>query len=133
MCKFIAIDLLTLFVSLVGFLLCFPLQTCCTHYNAIYNTSASAYYWFDLIPKSSSSFFSMSSFKISYIAAFCGFQSTIVLLMGQVIRHLRIMTFILQYLDDLILELVHERDDHWQNSCTMVLSQCVAVYVKMKR
>ncbi|XP_034826149.1 odorant receptor 13a-like [Maniola hyperantus] len=65
--------------------------------------------------------------------AYPGLQSMIILLVGQVIRQLRILTFILLHLDELVEELVQEKKDLWQPGCTLILSQCVDHYVKLKR
>nr|AQQ73522.1 olfactory receptor 49 [Heliconius melpomene rosina] len=65
--------------------------------------------------------------------AFAGLQSTLVLLVGQIIRQLKILTFILSNMDDLIKELVGERGDKWQRECTTLLTQCVDHFVKTKR
>ncbi|XP_013190966.1 uncharacterized protein LOC106135264 [Amyelois transitella] len=63
--------------------------------------------------------------------AYPGLQTTIILLVGQNIRQLRILTFILLNLDELVTELVDDRSE-WQRYCSDVLSQCVAHYVKTK-
>ncbi|XP_045762931.1 uncharacterized protein LOC123865755 [Maniola jurtina] len=65
--------------------------------------------------------------------AYPGLQSMIILLVGQIIRQLRILTFISLHLDELVEELVQERKDLWQPGCTLILSQCVDHYVKLKR
>ncbi|NP_001159623.1 olfactory receptor-like [Bombyx mori] len=65
--------------------------------------------------------------------AYPGLQSTIILLVGQIIRQLRILNFILQHLNELVLEVNQRKDEKWQKSCTTVLSQCVEHYVKIKR
>nr|AOG12931.1 odorant receptor [Eogystia hippophaecolus] len=63
----------------------------------------------------------------------CGLQSTIFLLFGQMIRQLKVLIFILQNLDELVLELTGKRDERWQKHCTLILSQCVDHYIKLKR
>ncbi|XP_037301451.1 uncharacterized protein LOC115449366 [Manduca sexta] len=89
---------------------------------------------------------SLDNFKV-YIASFVfdaygaslccisypGFQSTIILLVGQVIRQLRILTFILLNLNELVIELVGNKNPSWQTHCTSVLVQCVKHYIKLKR
>ncbi|KAJ2937548.1 hypothetical protein O0L34_g18632 [Tuta absoluta] len=73
-----------------------------------------------------------------YAGFFCAMgypalQSTIVLLMGQIIRQLRILTFILDNLDELVIEMCHRRDVKWQLYCTAVLSQSIDHYNMIKR
>ncbi|XP_053620404.1 uncharacterized protein LOC128680933 isoform X2 [Plodia interpunctella] len=63
--------------------------------------------------------------------AYPGLQLTIILLVGQNIRQLRILTFILLNLDELVIELGH-KNDNWQMCCTDVLAQCVVQYAKVK-
>ncbi|XP_072946198.1 uncharacterized protein [Epargyreus clarus] len=65
--------------------------------------------------------------------AYPGFQSTIILLVGQTIRQLRILTFILLHLDELAYEIAGRRNKKWQDYCTSILTQCVDRYVKIKR
>ncbi|XP_063897328.1 uncharacterized protein LOC110381719 [Helicoverpa armigera] len=65
--------------------------------------------------------------------AYPGLQSTIILLIGQVIRQTRILTFILLHLNELVLEVTGVQDEEWQTYCTLVHSQCVDHYVKIKR
>ncbi|CAH0714998.1 unnamed protein product, partial [Brenthis ino] len=65
--------------------------------------------------------------------AYPGLQATIILLVGQIIRQLKILTFILLNLDKLVEELVDETGEKWQTECTLVLSQCIDHFVKMKR
>ncbi|KAG6459288.1 hypothetical protein O3G_MSEX011296 [Manduca sexta] len=88
---------------------------------------------------------SLENFKV-YIASFVfhaygaslccitnpGFQSTIILLVGQLIRQLRILTFILLNLNELVIELVGNKNPRWQAHCTSVLVQCVKHYIKLK-
>ncbi|XP_045455162.1 uncharacterized protein LOC123664701 [Melitaea cinxia] len=62
-----------------------------------------------------------------------GLQSMIILLIGQIIRQLRILTFILLHLDKIVEELVDERGEKWQAGCTLVLTQCVNHYINIKR
>ncbi|KAL0810906.1 hypothetical protein ABMA28_010205 [Loxostege sticticalis] len=64
--------------------------------------------------------------------AYPGLQLTIILLIGQVIRQLKILTFIMLNLNDLVLEITKEKDIRWQTYCTAVLSQCVDHYIKLK-
>nr|WCC57571.1 odorant receptor 49 [Papilio memnon] len=61
-----------------------------------------------------------------------GLQSTIILLVGQTIRQLRIITFILQNLNELSIELADNKEN-WQYCCTEILSECFKHYVKIKR
>nr|ARO70262.1 Odorant Receptor 50 [Dendrolimus punctatus] len=65
--------------------------------------------------------------------AYPGLQMTICFLMGQIIRQLKILTFILQHLDELALEINGQRDSTWQIHCTTIMCQCVDHYVKIKR
>nr|QIJ45788.1 olfactory receptor [Glyphodes pyloalis] len=65
--------------------------------------------------------------------AYPGLQLTIILLLGQVIRQLRILTFILKNLNELVEEVIKDQDDQWQVHCTAVLAQCVDHYIKLKR
>ncbi|KAM3962203.1 olfactory receptor-like [Aphomia sociella] len=65
--------------------------------------------------------------------AYPGLQSMIILFVGQTIRHLRVLTFILLNLDELVRESLKERRHEWQYNCTLVFSQCVDHYVKIKR
>ncbi|XP_026497735.2 odorant receptor 85b-like [Vanessa tameamea] len=65
--------------------------------------------------------------------AYPGLQCTIILLIGQIIRQLRILTFILLHLDKIVIELVEHRDERWQAGCSLILSQCVDHYIKVKR
>nr|ACJ12929.2 odorant receptor 3 [Epiphyas postvittana] len=65
--------------------------------------------------------------------AYPGLQLTIILLVGQTIRQLRILTFILLNLDELALEIVGQRGESWQEHCTEILTQCVDHYIKIKR
>nr|WEG72112.1 odorant-receptor-16 [Grapholita molesta] len=65
--------------------------------------------------------------------AYPGFQLTIILLVGQTIRQLRILTYILLNLDELVLEMTGQRGERWQANCTSILSQCVDHYIKLKR
>ncbi|XP_038217895.1 uncharacterized protein LOC119836586 [Zerene cesonia] len=65
--------------------------------------------------------------------ALCSLKSTISLLVYQIIRQLEVITFTLTYLDDMMVEITGQRDQKWQNACTLVLSQCVDHYVKTKR
>ncbi|XP_049881328.1 uncharacterized protein LOC126377567 [Pectinophora gossypiella] len=67
------------------------------------------------------------------ILVFPGVQTTIILLMGQMVRQLHVLTFIVLHLDDLVMEMVHVRGERWQEECTAILSQCVDQYVKVKR
>ncbi|XP_023936040.2 uncharacterized protein LOC112044424 [Bicyclus anynana] len=65
--------------------------------------------------------------------AYAGLQSMIILLVAQIIRHLRILTFVLLNLNELVEELVEGKVELWQPGCTLILSQCVDHYVKIKR
>nr|WPO56474.1 odorant receptor [Leucinodes orbonalis] len=65
--------------------------------------------------------------------AYPGLQLTIILLLGQVIRQLRILTFILKNLPELVTEIVKGKGDQWQMYCTAVLVQCIDHYIKLKR
>ena len=65
--------------------------------------------------------------------AYPGMQSTIILLLSQVIRQTRILTFILLNINELVLEVTGIKDDRWQRYCTLILCQCVDHYVKIKR
>uniref|UniRef100_C0L8M7 Odorant receptor n=1 Tax=Ctenopseustis obliquana TaxID=65030 RepID=C0L8M7_9NEOP len=65
--------------------------------------------------------------------AYPGLQLTIIMLVGQTIRQLRILTFILLNLDELVLEIVGQRGENWQQHCTEILTQCVDHYIKIKR
>ncbi|CAH1641796.1 unnamed protein product [Spodoptera littoralis] len=65
--------------------------------------------------------------------AYPGLQSTIILLLGQLIRQTRILTFILLHMNELALEVTGVQDERWQDICTLILSQCVDHYVKIKR
>nr|ALM26235.1 odorant receptor 45 [Athetis dissimilis] len=65
--------------------------------------------------------------------AYPGLQSTIILLLGQVIRQIRILTYILLHINELVLEVTGTQDERWQTYCTLILSQCVKHYVKIKR
>ncbi|XP_047510427.1 odorant receptor 4-like [Pieris napi] len=65
--------------------------------------------------------------------AYPGLQAMIIFLVCQVIRQLQIITFILTYLDDLVLEVIGTRNERWQVACTSVLSQCIQHYVRTKR
>ncbi|XP_063834085.1 odorant receptor 24a-like [Ostrinia nubilalis] len=65
--------------------------------------------------------------------AYPGLQLTIIVLIGQVIRQLRILTFVMENLDELVMEIIKEKGDRWQLCCTAVLSQCVDHYIKLKR
>ncbi|XP_039745207.1 odorant receptor 13a-like [Pararge aegeria] len=65
--------------------------------------------------------------------AYSGIQSTIILLVGQIIRQLRILTFVLLNLDELVEELLQAKPELWQPGCTSVFSQCVEHYIKIKR
>ncbi|XP_048004611.1 odorant receptor 13a-like [Leguminivora glycinivorella] len=65
--------------------------------------------------------------------AYPGFQLTIILLVGQTVRQLRIITFILLNLDELVLEMTGQRDEKWQAYSTAIFSQCVDHYTKLKR
>nr|AEF32141.1 odorant receptor [Spodoptera exigua] len=64
--------------------------------------------------------------------AYPGLQSIIILLLGQIIRQIRILTFILLHTNELVLEVTRVQDKRWQYMCTLVLSQCVDHYVKIK-
>ncbi|KAJ8708716.1 hypothetical protein PYW08_010098 [Mythimna loreyi] len=64
--------------------------------------------------------------------AYPGLQSMIILLIGQVIRQIKILTFILLHMDELVLEITGVQDNRWRIYCTAVLSQCVDHYVKIK-
>ncbi|KAJ8708362.1 hypothetical protein PYW07_010487 [Mythimna separata] len=64
--------------------------------------------------------------------AYPGLQSTIILLLGQVIRQIKILTFILLHMNELVLEMTGIQDHRWRVYCTVVLSQCVDHYVKIK-
>nr|AZB49438.1 olfactory receptor 24 [Heortia vitessoides] len=65
--------------------------------------------------------------------AYPGLQLTIIMLVGQTIRQLRILSFILMNLDDLVVEIKGKKDGEWQYYCTLIQSQCVDHYVKLKR
>ncbi|XP_035454520.2 uncharacterized protein LOC118279094 [Spodoptera frugiperda] len=65
--------------------------------------------------------------------AYPGLQCIIILLLGQLIRQTRILTFILLHMNELVLEVTAVQDERWQDICTLVLSQCVDHYVKIKR
>ncbi|XP_075986045.1 odorant receptor 13a-like [Anticarsia gemmatalis] len=65
--------------------------------------------------------------------AYPGLQSTIILLIGQLIRQLRILAFILVHMNELVLEITNVQDPRWEGYCTMLLSQCIEHYVKIKR
>ncbi|XP_041971709.1 uncharacterized protein LOC121727783 [Aricia agestis] len=65
--------------------------------------------------------------------AYPGLQSTIFFMVGQIVRQLRIMCFIMLNLDDLAGEIVDGNLELRQTVCTQILSQCVAHYVKIKR
>nr|AXY83386.1 putative odorant receptor 8 [Conopomorpha sinensis] len=65
--------------------------------------------------------------------AYAGFQSTLVLLNGQVIRQLRILQHILKHIDVLSEDMVDEGlGREWQGTCTDLLTQCVKHYMKLK-
>ncbi|XP_052751045.1 odorant receptor 4-like [Galleria mellonella] len=64
---------------------------------------------------------------------YCGIQVMIILLIGQKIRHLRVLTFILLNLDELATEIVKKNKEKWQDNCTAVLIQCVDHYIKLKQ
>ncbi|CAH0403343.1 unnamed protein product [Chilo suppressalis] len=66
--------------------------------------------------------------------AYPGLQTTIVLFLGQLIRQLRILNFILLNLSDLVDEIVGDQNhnDIWQEVCNSLLCQCVDHYVKLK-
>ncbi|XP_026748453.1 uncharacterized protein LOC113509336 [Galleria mellonella] len=64
---------------------------------------------------------------------YSGIQLMIVLLVGQKIRHLKVLTFILLNLDELAKEFVKQNKEQWQIFCTAVLIQCVDHYVKLKK
>ncbi|XP_059056223.1 uncharacterized protein LOC131850087 [Achroia grisella] len=65
--------------------------------------------------------------------AYPGLQSMIILLVGQKIRHLKVLTFIILNLDELVTEYLKQKNEQWQPCCTAVLVQCVDHYVKLKR
>nr|AOE48039.1 putative odorant receptor OR34 [Athetis lepigone] len=65
--------------------------------------------------------------------AYPGLQLTIILLISQVIRQIRILTFILLHINELVLEVTGTQDERWQTYCTLILSQCVVHYVRIKR
>ncbi|CAK1589706.1 unnamed protein product [Parnassius mnemosyne] len=65
--------------------------------------------------------------------AYPGLQSMIILLVGQTIRQLRIITFILQNLNDLSTQIVEGKEENWQPCCTEIFKQCITHYVKIKR
>ncbi|XP_026753116.3 uncharacterized protein LOC113513323 [Galleria mellonella] len=64
--------------------------------------------------------------------AYPGLQSMIILLVGQKIRHLRVLTFILLNLDELVMETLKENQEQWHACCTDILLQCVDHYVNLK-
>lgn len=66
-------------------------------------------------------------------AAHPGLQSTIILLIGQLIRQLRILGFILLHLDELATEISGNDPERWQQCSTAVLRQCVQHYVGLKK
>ncbi|OWR51773.1 olfactory receptor like protein [Danaus plexippus plexippus] len=65
--------------------------------------------------------------------AYPGLQSTIILFVGQIIRQLQILTFILNNLDEIAKELVGKRGELWQETCIQIFSQCVDHYIQTKR
>nr|AXF48762.1 odorant receptors OR3.2 [Lobesia botrana] len=65
--------------------------------------------------------------------AYPGLQLTIILLVGQTVRQLRILNFILLNLDQLALEIAGQKGEKWQCYCTAILSQCVDHYIMLKR
>ncbi|CAG9568626.1 unnamed protein product [Danaus chrysippus] len=65
--------------------------------------------------------------------AYPGLQSTIILFVGQIIRQLQILTFILNNLDEIAKELVGQRGELWQEVCIQIFSQCVDHYIQTKR
>ncbi|XP_050668485.1 odorant receptor 47a-like [Leptidea sinapis] len=73
----------------------------------------------------------------AYAAYMCcivypGLQSTIILLVGQTIRQLKIITFILLNLQYIVLEINGGKDKNWQLASTTLLSQCIQHYIKVK-
>ncbi|CAG4980815.1 unnamed protein product [Colias eurytheme] len=65
--------------------------------------------------------------------AYPGFQSMIIILVWQIIRQLQIITFVLTNLDEIMLDIVKQRNERWQSGCSSVFSQCVKHYVRTKR
>ncbi|XP_011565879.3 uncharacterized protein LOC105395621 [Plutella xylostella] len=63
-----------------------------------------------------------------------GFQITIILLVGQSIRQLRILTFVISHQDELVKEITNMREGEslWQLYCTDILSQCIKHYITLK-
>ncbi|GBP66762.1 hypothetical protein EVAR_28630_1 [Eumeta japonica] len=67
------------------------------------------------------------------ICAYAGFQTTVILLVGQVVRQVRIMTFILSNLRCLAEEM-HSLTGHDSAVyCTSVLIQCVQHFIRLKK
>nr|AXY83453.1 putative odorant receptor 9 [Conopomorpha sinensis] len=65
--------------------------------------------------------------------AYPGFQATLVLLDGQLIRQLRILEYILKNIDVLSRDMIDEGlGREWQGTCTDLLTQCVQHYMKLK-
>nr|QZH55125.1 odorant receptor 29 [Achelura yunnanensis] len=65
--------------------------------------------------------------------AYPGFQLTISLLVGQIVRQLKIINFVMYHLEEIALELNKESLAYRQLYCTEILTQCVDHYIKMKR
>ncbi|XP_068624057.1 odorant receptor 13a-like [Battus philenor] len=65
--------------------------------------------------------------------SFPGLQCTIILLVSQPIRQLRIITFILQNLNEISKQLQGNNKENWQYCASQILSQCIEHYVKIKK
>lgn len=66
-------------------------------------------------------------------SAYPGLQSTIFYLMGQLIRQLRILTFILLHLDELAMEITGNDRERWQQFCTTMLAEVIDHHAVIKR
>nr|WCC57445.1 odorant receptor 49 [Papilio glaucus] len=120
---------------------CYTLYLCCAIYHIINsNDNMVRLFAFDIwFPWSLENIYVyVASFIFhAYAGYLCcvansGLQSTIILLVGQTIRQLMIITSILQNLNELSIQVVDNKEN-WQYCCTEILSQCFKHYVKIKR
>ncbi|XP_013168610.1 PREDICTED: odorant receptor 4-like [Papilio xuthus] len=139
--KFFRFSRILLKTYIVIGVVCVTLYLCCAIYQMITSNDNTLRLlafemWFP---------WSLENFKV-YVATFIfqayssylccianpGLQSIIILLVSQTIRQLTIITFILENLNELSIELTDNKEN-WQYCCTDILSQCFKRYVKIKR